>query len=537
MIIKNVLAILILLFSFHVSASYINYFPGPAQAPRSANPNSDNSELFMNGNGYIVNLGAGTVEIGFNKYSPRGQEKHCSTDGKTFEKCVNNKDLRGDNAGLVLIKDSELDPREFPGEWDGSRDNLKPTDPKFKIVRVSQNLSLDSGVYHFGELVVGNGKSITVKGKVEIHVNQLHLNGSAKVNLNGVPENLTIWVHGGDGEVNDMPSVQLNYGSTVHGYIYTQAGVDFGGNNDVLGAVTANNIKMNQNSTITYSSLYADYKLVMTPKNTYSSSCSRVPITFQVMDKNGELLKDISGNLEATITRQQEHSCWAISPESTCFSSPAKVLLTEGSRTLWLQSDANNTVNVSAEFYSDKTGILREIGGRYRFAPVSFRVTPEPVKMVAGKPQFLSLEAVAATGGQCEVVGDYNGIKTLAIGETQYLSPNYVDGTEAPTSLEFLNVPLEKFKLVTFVDGLAKDAFEVRYADAGQLSFSLYEFDINEIDPALNQQDKAADEDNRVRGTAYLDVRPYTLLFVTPMRIKDIRLKMMHLPMQVPHSV
>ncbi|WP_241908581.1 DUF6701 domain-containing protein [Enterovibrio norvegicus] len=495
------------LFSLQVLASDVRYFPGPAQSPTGTS-----SILDMLGKGHIVYPGNPNFKIGFNEYKPRWNSDHCSADGKVYFEC-NNSDssFRGANANLKLIDDDELDPREFPGQWNGSRDKLSPKDPHFKTVRVSQNLELEPGVYYFGQLIVNNGKSIKVNGKVEIHVNQLHMSNGAKFNYNGTPEDVTIWVHGYDEVIEYLPSVQMNNSANIQGYIYSEATVAFSNNSHVIGAVTARRVTMNNDSSITYSPLDMKYKLMMTPKNTYSSSCSRVPITFQVVDADGNVDADISGKLIARITRQEEYSCLSTSLTSPCLSNPTTVNLSKGRRTLWLQSNADNTVNVNAKFDSTETGELFEVGGRYRFAPVSFRVNPEPAKMVAGKPQFLSLEAVASTSGNCEVVGNYKGIKTLAIGKVKYQSPNYLDDIEAPEKIQFLNVPLIKYKYVEFVNGLAKNAFEVKYDDAGQVSFDLYEFDLSEIEPPLPQNKETVDEDDRVRGTAFLDVRPYTL--------------------------
>ncbi|PML78494.1 hypothetical protein BCT69_16050 [Enterovibrio norvegicus] len=490
------------LFSLQVLASDVRYFPGPAQSPVDIQ-----SKLVMNASGRIVFPGNRFFKIGFDSYVPG---KHCSADDKEYFVCDNSDPLfRGANANLKTIADEDLDPREFPSQWDGSKNKLSPKDPNFQTVRVKGNLELEPGVYYFGQLVVDG--NLKVNGKVEIHVNHLSVGYNKKFNHNGRPEDATVWVHADDFHNGTDLSVKLSSKSSFQGYLYSEATVDISSSGQIIGAVTAPIIKMGLGAKIKYSPLALKYKLIMTPKNTYSSSCSRVPITFQVSDPEGNVDKDISGKLTATITRQEEYSCLSTSLTSSCLSNPTTVDLSKGSVTLWLQSNADNTVNLNAEFFNTETGKLFEVGGRYRFAPVSFRVTPEPAKMVSGKPQFLSLQAVASSSGSCEVVGNYEGIKTLAIGKVKYLAPNYTGDVEAPENIKFLNVPLDKFKLVTFENGLAKDAFKIQYDDVGQVSFELYEFDLSEIEPLLPQNKKTVDEDDRVRGTAFLDVRPYTL--------------------------
>ncbi|MBE1276275.1 hypothetical protein EH171_15405 [Enterovibrio baiacu] len=507
------------LFSVKVFAFSTQYFPGPAQSPS----NTD-SLIELAGTSKIVSIGSKKIELGFSRFNIGQEASHCS-DGLDAFPCIPNPSLRGDNRYLEpLVIGSgpqDLSKEALPVPGVNVDYNLTPNDPNYNEVMIGQykTLNLTGGVYYFGDLTLNDSAKLNVNGRVEIHLNSFKASSNSTVNIDGDPDDLTIWVHGQKASLWEYDAFLASLSKT-HAYIYAQGSVKLAGSSELRGAVTAGRFLMNNSASVTYEENKHDFKLVISPKSSVVSSCTRVPVSFSVEDTSGNLQQQLKSTLTVSITRSKELSCWAKSQDAPCEPGNTTSITLEGGRgQLWLQSDSNNRVSIFGETKGPDGNAINQIGGPYRFTPVGFRIAPNPSKMVAGKSEHLSLEAVASGGGNCEVVGDYEGLKKLHVDTTDYLEPQYLNENVAPHKIIISDLNKDRTKIVKFVAGRAENAFIVRYEDAGRVAFDVTDLDWkyrdddddDDDDREQGASERDAPEDNIVKGTANLDVRPYTL--------------------------
>ncbi|MGF1708564.1 DUF6701 domain-containing protein [Enterovibrio baiacu] len=484
-------------------------FPGPAQSPKGMTQTLID---FRSNSGFVEWYGKRDIRLGFESfdYQLDGLGHYCS-DGRMLFACNHDPNFRAINLNLDYLKTSDYGSKINDCGSQNSC-NLGPSDNRYKDYKVGWQgtLTISEGIYYFDTFTMSSGSKLIINGKVEIHVNKFSSFGATSINAKGKPRDLIFYHHSQKLDIDNVAETfSINHPTDSKAYIYSSGLVFFQANAELHGSVTARQIHMNDNAKIFYTGEYYNYELQIDPLQANSNTCSRIPITFKVTNDKGEQQTDISGSLTVKANNHLDTACWATSENGSCIGPDKSVTLTAGSTELWLQNKAIGTVNVEATFNSSDTGELTSEQGNYTFEAGGFRFSPSPLKMVAGKPEKLSIEAVY---GDCDPtpIPDYEGTKTLKFGEASYLQPAYLSGG-APKKPTINGNSGEQTLNINFVDGRAKNAVTVRYADAGALSIPVEEVSTGKSQATLpsGPENKAMSE--KLQGDAVLHVRPYTL--------------------------
>lgn len=120
-------------------------------------------------------------------------------------------------------------------------------------------------------------------------------------------------------DVNDYQRVDIASNAVFEGHIYAQGPVQLSNDAKVIGAVTACQLKMNNNSEITGAVLKncdskKDIKLVITPSSGRGLACDGIEINFSLQDDSGNLVMGEGQQLNVTSqsdTRKPEYACWS----------------------------------------------------------------------------------------------------------------------------------------------------------------------------------------------------------------------------------
>ncbi|MDD1792049.1 hypothetical protein LRP50_02795 [Enterovibrio sp. ZSDZ42] len=512
--------ILCMISSLSAFAGTETLFPGPAQSPKGM----DNTLFdFRSDSGLVLWDGNRDVRIGFEvfDFQSNGVDQYCS-DGEERFACIHDPNFRAKDLQLqeLVIGDGENDLVLADETWltdcgYNTECLIKPSEPNYSSYTVGSQstLYMEEGVYYFGTFTLSDSARLIPLGKVELHVNEFLSYGANSINPLADPRQFIVYHHNQTIDIDDRNSkLSINFPTATRAYFYSSGLVHLQANAELYGSVTARQIHMNDNAKIFYAGEYYNYELHMDPLQAQTNTCSRIPITFKVTNDKGEQQAGISGDLTVKATNHLDTACWATSEGGNCVGPDRSVTLTAGSTKLWLQNKAIGTVNVEATFKSSDTGKLTSEQGNYTFKAGGFRFSPSPLKMVAGKPEKLSIEAVY---GDCDPtpIPDYEGTKRLKFGEASYLQPTYTGGA-APTKPAINDKSGEQTLNVNFVDGRANNAVTVRYADAGALSIPVEEVSAGKSGDGDETDIPEAPEKNaeteKLRGDATLHVRPYT---------------------------
>ncbi|KKD60071.1 hypothetical protein RN22_12895 [Grimontia sp. AD028] len=506
---------------------YCDIFPRPVQTY-----NNLSGTLWMNENAQVS--GSKDHELGFVGINVTDgtqlSDKSCEYEG-VEKKCVANKEL-------IVI------PQPLPEFQEGTEkltilksniDEVAPggvlTPAKYKLLELNGvDITFKEGEYWIDTLQLNisyaddpnipTPSTITIEdGKsVIVHFRQLRIYGGSRFNNLGTPDDLLLLGHFlNKGE---WDALHLTNNTVLNALLFSRGDIYLDGNNAdgsegtlITGAVTANKIFLRGYSKIVGNSQCIDrqYKLAINPLSSKANACSSVPVTFEVNNDKDVLQTEISGTLSVRASGSPA-ACWKKSPEDLCLGPNREVELSGGKRTLWLQNKAIGTVNAEATFTSSETGELKSEQGNYTFTAGGFRFSPSPLKMVAGKPEKLSIEAVY---GDCDPtpIPEYQGTKQLSIGNANYQQPNYTSSgaPHKPSVNETVGV---QTIVVEFSKGVAKDALTLNYSDAGVLSIPVSEVQSASV-ASSNSATEVEDDSNGVEsrqlnGDISLHARPYT---------------------------
>lgn len=513
-------------------------FPGPAQSPKGmGNTLFD----FRSDEGLVQWEGKRDIRLGFEvfDFQSNGVERYCSDGNERFE-CIHDPSFRAKNLELkeLVIGDGENDLVLADETWltNCGYDTecwIDPSLPNYSTYTVGakSTLYMKEGVYYFGTFTLSDSARLIPLGKVELHVNEFLSYGANSINSLGDPRNLIIFHHNQTIDIEDRNSkLSINHPTATRAYFYSSGLVHLQANAVLFGAVTARQIHMNDNAKILYSGEFFQQKLTIEPLQASTNTCSRIPVTFKIANDDGEIQEDISGQLTASATNFPDTACWATSADGTCSNGPVRTVnLNNGQRKLWLQNKAIGTVNVTASFTSEKTGELEsEDTGSYTFTAGGYRISPSPLKMVAGKPEPVTIEA---TYGNCDPrpIPDYEGVKQVKVGMADYIQPRYADGT-APVTPVVDKATGEQVLSVTFSKGRAVDAFNITYPDAGTFSIPIEEVKASEpstesLNNLTEQESATTASADTPKGDIVVESRPYTFAICgtlpTPKQISE----------------
>ena len=387
-------------------------------------------------------------------------------------------------------------------------------------------LNLHPGTYWFNDVVLSEISQLNIlgPGKVRFYAKTLDLQRDALINTKVSPDNFIVMLSGSGTENQDSTFAGK---SKFNAHIYATGGVIVADEVEITGAVTVENLRLSHDHAkiIGKSACFSDlvYQLEISPLKNTGNICSRLPVTFNVVDEQGFIYPYLSGSLTANV-KAPGNGCWAETQTGVCTPNTKEITLTNGTETLWLQNDAGGTVNVNAAFNSSVTqGLTSKQEGVFRFLPSGFRFSPVTPSqdMVAGKDVYFNIEAINDGCHSNQALQSYEGPKELHIGEANYITPYYAF-SDAPVKPVVNGSAVAQVIPVNFKKGIAEKALKIRYLDAGSLSIPVT--DVTPISDGVETQgahpskkkgsDNAGSTEAETRtppvGQLVLNVRPYT---------------------------
>ncbi len=184
-----------------------------------------------------------------------------------------------------------------------------------------------------------------------------------------------------------------------------------------------------------------------------------IPIVFTITNDKGELDQAFSGNLNITHTGNSK-TCWKATSDvlASCISDTSVMLISGGTATYYLFSDVLAKVS---EITASVVGMdkITSSAGTYEFIKKVFTLSPEPLKLMAGKQDTITVTAVQKNLNGATVMEDYEGKKTLQL-STSFVSPS--TGTLQPSLVA---------NEVEFVKSVG--TLTLKYNDTGQISVKI----------------------------------------------------------------
>ncbi|MDD9197081.1 hypothetical protein PVK62_14735 [Aliivibrio sp. S3MY1] len=269
---------------------------------------------------------------------------------------------------------------------------------------------------------------------------------------------------------NDYQRINLDKGAIIEGHIYSQGPVQLSNNAQLIGSLTACQLKMSNKAQIIGKPLQIcdpskDYTLKVTPKMDYSLTCERIPVTFTVEDDNGPV-SGFNESFSALINAKNHGAaCWSTSADKSV---PADCSITgstfiDGEKTLYLDSADLDVFDVTASS-DDLNETEKE---HFEFVPFKFDI--DTVQVIANKSQNFDINVLACNEGSAYVVQDYNGSKKLDVSSYTLDSPNPSEGVR--TDLELAGKINPSQIDLTFNQGIATTS--LIYQEAGSAHFTL----------------------------------------------------------------
>ncbi|PST93698.1 hypothetical protein C9I87_12920 [Photobacterium iliopiscarium] len=395
---------------------------------------------------------------------------------------------------------------------------------------------LQGGIYKIKQLLVMQGANITVANGQQaiIYVEQAALSGN--INKRGSPDNLYIFGTNNDADsfVSDVEiKASIHLSSTVEmvGYLYSAGNINISANygnkvdiadrpQTLRGAVTARNLRIDTDSNIWAGGSCVqekEYDLIITPEKAQILSCDRLPVTFNVHQKNNHQIDTTyNGNIVvSTSLSKPTLAYWFTSKNNnTNFndaSQPIEVKVINGVARLWLKSKNHiGNINVSGVLRQN-TSALATATGQYTVVPFKFEISHDPLLMIANKPHNITVTAMACADDQNSntVATGYSGTRTLSL-ETQFIAPV----TQANSKVELRAMQQQSWSMdeaqLIFENGIAKG--QLRYSDAGKVVLNIIDRDCNsdrgcDIGSPLRFQ---ADDWTQLDGSVVIHSRPWT---------------------------
>ncbi|SKC33404.1 hypothetical protein CZ809_02991 [Photobacterium piscicola] len=395
---------------------------------------------------------------------------------------------------------------------------------------------LQGGIYKIKQLLVMQGANITVaKGQQAIvYVEQAALSGN--VNKGGSPDEL--YIFGTNDDANSFVSdveikASINLSSTVEmvGYLYSAGNINISANygnkvdiadrpQTLRGAVTARNLRIDTDSNIWAGGSCVqekEYDLVITPEKAQILSCDRLPVTFNVHQKNNHQIDTTyNGNIVvSTSLSKPTLASWFLSENDNTNANDASELINvrviNGVARLWLKSENHiGNINVSG-FLRQNTSVLATAIGQYTVVPFKFEISRTPLKIIANKPYDITVKAMACADDKNSntVAKGYSGIRSLSL-ETQFIAP----ATQANSKIELRANPQRSWSTdeaqLVFKKGIALG--QLRYSDAGKVVLNIIDRDCNreqgcDIGTSVKFQ---ADDWTQLDGSVMIHSRPWT---------------------------
>ncbi|WP_237467125.1 polymer-forming cytoskeletal protein [Vibrio stylophorae] len=536
-----------------------------------------NNQVLLSGNAKIsgfnrvLHQGRAHGELGFDRatferdtkcYDRDGKLVTCSIDGRPAQKkalewpanipsnCQVHDVLHG-----IWLKPDHGPHESFDGQYfQGCHYfRYKGANSAFKTsmgLSYGDHVTFESGDFWFDEGVnITQGATVTILGDVTFHLNSPRNEGPHRYSALGgnvvtanTPDQLTVFGYyaGGCPVPTDPSNVHYNLKIDTRGEfsgrVYAEGPVEMSNNAHVVGSVTACQLNMFNNSRIEGNSKCFDaktYVLKVHPQRSQGLLCERQRVDFYLFADAPLQGAEAEESIEVSVPAQAHWFAAAVggsalAPGQNTLSIKAKVqdplesgedyLQRPPSLTLYLQSEVIQQAAISVKLADDSLineALMPEypVKGQYDFLPAVFELTPNPVKMVAGKPELVTVTARAcATATRASQHIGYQGQKTLTL-NTHYQYPS--TGQKAITFADG-----STRKQVNFVNDQAQ--IELRYLDAGvtqALVSDPYCYQTGQGQSCLPRATRALYRSKMgartmpqvLSGTTTLHSRPYTL--------------------------
>ena len=385
--------------------------------------------------------------------------------------------------GSYIFDGSVTDFEEIDANSNATLTFLTPASGFYKIGKLSLNdkvkLYLYEGDYYIEEFSLNSELEIHILGSGSARVftqKKVDFNDKSKINslngLEGDPSKL-IWTF--------YEGFTINTNSVFTGFIYSKEDVDINSNVNIYGALTAQTITVNTDSSIYYinpESGNADFgdlcALQSTPTIDYfdfsfaasASTCPNIAsnIIIQAKDTNGNNLSNYLGFV--TLSTSSGHGTWSINDAQGTLND---AINDDGSATYQFTATDNaqitlNLTNAHADILSinvfDNSSGINSNSSTITFSDNVFLVEPDAVQ-VAGKPLDVTIKLIQtdALNNQCGIASDYNQ-SDLKL----WVEPTSMMSSANTPMLNSINLntsePVNSINTVNFAAGIANITLE-----------------------------------------------------------------------------
>ncbi|PKF81104.1 hypothetical protein CW749_00195 [Vibrio sp. vnigr-6D03] len=318
-------------------------------------------------------------------------------------------------------------------------------------------VTFTAGDYFADEVNIYGDAEIKVSGQVYIHSNGTEIKGSGKVNLTGVPNDVYFIVHGSNNEFS------LKGAARATAFVISENNIELKESGILDGAIASLTAEMKGDARLNgdiSSCNQPVYQLQITPSSATELIDHSIPITFNLINSEGNVDTDFYGNLNITPSGNA-NTCWKATANvsASCIADTSTMPIQAGTATYYLYSSVVVEV-ATVTAYVVGFPSINASAGPYTFNNSGFIFEPSPFKIIAGKQTDVTIKATRETASGTEVMDDYDGTKTLAITLTSYIIPS--TGTIQPSLVN---------SNITFVDGVG--TLSLQYNDAGQINVTV----------------------------------------------------------------
>lgn len=369
---------------------------------------------------------------------------------------------------------------------------------RFSSITMDSNstLNLQPGDYWINSLNINGNSSINVvgTGTARVYIKNSISTGSARLLWNSGSSASKLLLYGYD---------NMNLGGTnsqINALVYCQQDVTLRNNIVVTGAITGEDINLNNNAQVIYDpDAVDDLDFGVTcPRSTVTqfgvnapstgTNCQNMTVTVTARNSSGQTVTNYTGQI--TITTQSNSGNWVSTTGGGTLSSTVNGAATyqyvtgdNGVVSFQLSYPSSGSSPIIIQAYQTNSSSIIGSSGAVNFIPASLLVTdtsvPNPPS--ASPPAFstaqtagtnFTLYLTAYSGSSCGIVTSYTGVKTLRFWTT-YVNPTTgtinarINGTAIATSA----AAAATTQSITFTNGVA--TVTGSYSDAGQLMLNV----------------------------------------------------------------
>ena len=440
--------------------------------PASIQSWSPDSTLTVGGDTHITGTDNGSGRVAFGSIiNNRPYKKFC--DGQVCQPdlslLIKEPKIIIDNFGTGNINVASSDVYKLP---EGSYNELSISG-QAKVIFTGSNYEIKKFE------LTGSGSAVFLN-KTFLKVDTISLKGGGTLDiLNNSAGNLTIW---SENTSKDKASVYLHF-AKVNAAIFSRGKVEVSEYTSVTGSITAHDVILSGSASSTYSGDVctidpnANYSLDVTPSNQFALLCQAPKVTYTVYNEDGTVATDYKG----TITATYPTGLTPVDPDDNNVYTPLN-----GVVTVPVKSDTLAEYTIKAELTDFPK---KNDSGLLNFVPFAFGI--EEQKVIANKPKFVTVTALACNNNNKEVVIDYSG---------------------KPTVTSNLSEPIGGVGELDFAPTLSKglSTSDLSFSDSGKLTVKLEDdnFDCTGLKDCPIGDDGEAD--GKLQGSFDVYSRPWT---------------------------